>query len=414
MYSKGGKGKKIHRRGPSVFHRNTRRIALLKGLGLISAAAAITIMGFFTAKLVTETPKTGPTTSTNNSGSKTSPSSAAPQPTQRPSDTAAGLRAFYLPVSLLENSGNLLNSAAGAGFNAVIFDLKGADGVLHYKSDTELAKNSGAVAENALTVQQMRSLKKEIEDKGFVAIPRLFAFRDPLSPSGLPSAKITLESYPSYTWLDNSREKGGKPWLNPYAPDAHRYITELAAELKDMGFSNIMLDGVQFPDQTAHAYYGKWELTSLSKSEVLKKFVGDLQNAVGGNCRVIHTMPGLSVFGDVTKQFGGNPATFGADIVAPMLLPSALGNRIKVGETTITDPSSSPSETVELSSEQIKLRLELIDSAQRPSVMPWLQAFDYTSAQISSQINAVKKVFGKDASFILYNQNGNYDFDALK
>ena len=165
-----------------------------------------------------------------------------------------------------------------------------------------------------------------------------------------------------------------------------------------------MLDGVQFPNQTAQADYGDSELRSLSHIEVLRKFVADLGKAVGEGCRVMQTMPGLSAFGDGTEPFGGNPVTLGADTVSPLLMPSGFGNSLKVGETTVANPLKTPYDAVRLAAGQIRLRLELIDQNERPAVMPWLQADDYSAEQIKLQIKAVLEEFGQEASYILYNQ----------
>ena len=175
-----------------------------------------------------------------------------------------------------------------------------------------------------------------------------------------------------------------------------------------------MLDGVQFPNQTSSAYYGTSELTCLSQQAVLEKFVTDLTAAVGSGCRVMQSMPGLSAFGEGTAPFGGNPVTFGAATVAPVLMPSTLGDTLRAGEETLADPQSSPYDAVRLSAGQVKLRLELMDAASRPTMMPWLQGDGYTSSQVMEEIRAVTDVLGDDVSYILYQADGNYDFAALQ
>lgn len=408
------KGKKIRRRGPSVFSRSGRRKAVLKKIGLYLLALGLIPAGFFTAKFILETADSvSPSSSevsTPSTAAPTSPTNPAPA---NPSNSNKALRAIYIPVSKLAESealDSLLDKASSAGLNAVVFDLKSQDGVLHYQSSTPLAKQAKTIVENAFTIDQLKSLINKLKDKGFSAIPRIYAFRDPLSPRNLPTAKITLEKYPTYTWLDNSKEKGGKPWLNPYAPDAHSYISGLVLELEQAGFAAIMLDGVQFPNQTSQAYYGKSELTSLTKLNVLKKFVGDLKASLKEDTKLILTMPGLSAFGDETEQFGGNPVTLGADIAAPVLMPSTLGKRLKAGDNVVVNPALVPFDAVKLAAGQVSLRLELMPEDERPKLMPWLQSYDYTSNQVKEQIEAATETLGSDASYILYNPDGNYDF----
>ncbi|MDD2361723.1 MAG: putative glycoside hydrolase [Oscillospiraceae bacterium] len=414
------KGRKLHRRGSGVFNKNARKKAILKNIGLVCLALLMIPAGFLAAKFIMEDNPDSQTelTSAVNADPSSNPSAAVTTPATTvkpiPATPQGSLRTFYLPFSRLTQADfpdAVLDDATAAGFNAVLFDLKDDKGVLHYDSQTQSAQQSKAASDNAVTTQELKEILQKLEGKGFTAIGRIFAFRDPTAPSNLPSAKITLEDYPTYTWLDNSRDKGGKPWLNPYAPDAHNYIIGIAKELSDIGFTSIMLDGVQFPNQTSQAYYGNSELRSLSPLEVLKKFTGDLCTAVGDGCRVIHTVPGLSAFKDGTEPFGGNPVTFGADTLAPVLLPSTLGNKLRVGETTVSNPKESPYDAVKLATGQIKLRVQLME--QQPDIMPWLQAFEYNSQQINQQITAVKETIGKDFSFILYNPDGSYDFDAI-
>lgn len=419
--------KKIHRRGPSVFHKKQHRA--LKAVGWAVLAVLVISVGFFTAKYMLEEfqppiADNGSTAPTGTAPSGNASGGTAPAPvtttTRRNADGVSvdgTLRAFFLPVSRLSDTAALetqLNAAAEAGFNAVLFDLKDENGALHYQSAAPLAAEAETIAADALTLEQLKAALGTMKAKGFAAIPRLYAFKDPTAPFELPSAKITLESAPGLTWLDNSKDKGGKPWLNPYAPDAHQYIIDLAKELAVAGFPAVMLDGVQFPNQTSSAYYGSSELTSLSHQAVLQKFIADLTDAVGESCRVMQTMPGLSAFGEGTEPFGGNPVTFGAATVAPVLMPSTLGSRLSAGETSLSDPASSPYDAVKLAARQVQLRLELMSEADRPAMMPWLQGDGYSTEQIKRQIAAATEILGNDASYILYKADGSYDFAALK
>ena len=100
-------------------------------------------------------------------------------------------------------------------------------------------------------------------------------------------------------------------------------------ELEQTGFSTIMLDGVQFPDQTSQAYYGTSELTSLSKPNVLKKeFVGDIKSSLKENTRLILTMPRPVGFWNKNRAVRRKPC----NSLAPTSprrysMPSTLGSR---------------------------------------------------------------------------------------
>lgn len=410
--------KKLRRRG-SVFHKQHKTAkyvagCIITGVFIVAFVAA----GFWWAKtfvgggLETETSSAPDTISSvpeDGSGGMTadeSSASSAPE-TSNPGSTvtplpAGTLRAFYAPFSLLQDRAALdskLDKAAAAGLNAVVFDLKDESGNLYYETATELGITADTAVDDALSLDELADLRLHLQEKGFAAIPRLYAFKDSTSPRKLPNAKVTLESNPGYTWYDGDPNGGGKPWLNPYSPDAHRYIGDLARELQSSGFTAVMLDGVQFPEQESQAYYGETELSSLSRSEVLKKFVTDLREDLT-SCTLMLSMPGLSAFGDRTAPFGGNPLTFGEAVAAPNVQPSLVGG-----------PADNPYEAVKNALSQLQLRLRLIDEAERPQTMPWLQAYEYSSAQVEDQLRALKEVSGDDASYILYNPDGTYPFD---
>ena len=49
------------------------------------------------------------------------------------------------------------------------------------------------------------------------------------------------------SWWDNSLEKGGKPWLSPFSEYAGQYLGEIASEIANAGFSQIICTDFVFP-----------------------------------------------------------------------------------------------------------------------------------------------------------------------
>ena len=408
---------KLRRRGPRVFHR--RRYRPLKIILWVAGAAVLVTGGFFGAKYMIEgLPHREAKVSSVPASSQPADSSVPPvssEPVTPPAGTVDRLRAVYLPLSRLTDAAGrdaLLDQTAAAGFNAVLFDLKGENGDLYYVSATELAVQSKATAADALPMEELAALATRMREKGLLPLPRLYAFKDHKAPYQLHTAKIQLDDNHAWTWLDNSKDKGGKPWLNPYSADAHRYILGLLEELKGVGFTAVMLDGVQFPLQTSSAYFGDGEWKSLSKGDMLKKFVEEATQTMGDGDLLL-AAPGLATLGDGTAPYGGNPLTQGAKTVAPILLPSTLGSRIASGEETLNNPADHPYDAVRLALSQVRLRLQLMDEAERPLIVPWLQAEGYSATQVGDQIRAVKESGGEDAPYILYHPDGAYDMTAL-
>ena len=407
--------RKLRRGRTRVFH---KRKFPVKAVGWILAAAVIIPGSFFGAKYMLENrPASQPNVSAPPASrpAATPEGSAPPADTPEPDTPAGGaLKAFYLPTAQLADDAKLaasLSAAKAAGFNAVVFDLKDSEGNLLYASSTELALQVPA-ASGALSADALKAAFDRILAQGMAPVPRLYAFQDHVAPRHLSAAKITLPDQPTWTWYDGDPKNGGKPWLNPYSPVAHRYITDMLKELKAAGASTILLDGVQFPKRTSGASFGNTEYAAQSKAEVLATFIASANAAMDGG-RVVLSAPGLAALGADTAVYGGNPVTFGAGGAAPVLAPATLGSKLTVGDTQVENPTAHPYEAVKAALSQIQLRLQVIDAAKRPALTPWIQGYDCSAADIKEQIRAVTEVLGQDASYLLVNPSGAYDFAAL-
>lgn len=427
--------KKLRRRGPTVFHKPkvSKFRVVLRTLAILIVAAGVLTGGYFWAKFAIEGgftvgsshaesqpagqqsgESTGEVSAVAPGPSDTSSPNSEPHPTPNPPELD-NLKGFYLPASRLKDVAALdtqLDKAAAAGFNAVIFDLKDSTGTLYYASATELAAQSGAISGEALSAAELTASIQHIQDRGFAAVPRLYAFKDATAPRQLAGAKVTVAGNPTYTWYDDNPNAGGKPWLNPYSPQAHTYIIDMIRELKGLGITTLMIDGVQFPDQESQAGYGTSELTSLSRTEVLSKFVTDASAALDG--QLVLSMPSLPALGEETAPYGGNPMTFGSAVVAPNVMPVSFGDRLKMGENSISAPADHPYDVVKLVIGQLQLRIRLMDEDKQPVLFPWLQAYDCSAQSIKDQIRGVTEAIGDDAPYILYNPDGTYDFSALE
>ena len=388
---------KLRRSRRSVFGKRRTHPAL-KALLWIVVCVAVVSAGFFGAKWMTEGPSVQDT-SVGDSATPDTPSKGdtnddqpvKPEDAKPSVDTPAiteSIRAFYLPVSELSvdtlSETFTLQNAAKAGFNAVIFDLKDADGTLYYQFADSRAKKTAAYAANALTADNLKALFAMMREAGLQPIPRLYAFCDDPAAKVLTDARIGLESNHTWAWYDGDPNNGGKKWLNPYAPAAQEYIGALADELKAQGAAAIMLDGVQFPTQLSSAYLGE-EAATVSKADALSAFVSAMRTRLGDDCPLLLGCTGKGALATDTKEYGGNPLTFGPSAAAPQLTS-------KVKESV----------------EAMLLRLQVL--TDKPDLVPMLMMEDATAKEANAAISAC--VAGGTDSFILVLPEGDYDFAA--
>lgn len=389
--------RKLHRSRRSVFGRRGMHPALKTLLWLV-VCVAVVALGYFGAMLLsgdglpsidTEVDSNSPAApeipgNTNEDGEHADTVDPTP-PSDTPSSTE-GIRAFYLsPAALTDGSLDATLSAAyKAGFNAVVFDLKDADGTLYYQFTNAQAKKVNAYAPDALTADQLTAALDLMREHGLQPIPRLYAFCDDPAAKVLTNARIGLESNHSWAWYDGDPNNGGKKWLNPYSTAAQDYVLSLAEELKNRGAAAVMLDGVQFPSQLKSAYLGE-EAATVNKDDALVAFVSRARAALGGDCPVIVACTSAGALATDTKIYGGNPLTFGPDTVAPQL-------------------SSKVKESVEA----MLLRMQVLE--EKPTLAPMLMMANATVKEANEAMAAC--IAGGVDSFILVPPQGNDDFSA--
>ena len=127
------------------------------------------------------------------------------------------------------------------GVSYALISMKDGDGTVYYRSGAAAAANGIAAA----PVDPAR-IAAVFKEEGIIPVAQLAAFKDPVSCYVDRSMGIRYNS--DKLWLDNTAAAGGKPWLNPFASSAVQYIGDLIEELHGMGFEQVVLTNVQFPN----------------------------------------------------------------------------------------------------------------------------------------------------------------------
>jgi hypothetical protein len=151
-------------------------------------------------------------------------------------------RALYAPSAVFEGTGRLdamLDLIERTEVNAMVIDVKEADGNLYWATDLPAATAVGAVMANPLL--RLDELLPRLKELGIYTIARMVVMKDNTLGAARPDLAVrnTASGEP---W----RDYRGGIWLDPYNAGVAEYIATLAGDLAAKGFDEVQLDYVRF------------------------------------------------------------------------------------------------------------------------------------------------------------------------
>ena len=324
------------------------------------------------------------------------------------------LRGLYVNrwAALSPKMTRLIDVAKRTEVNALVIDVKDDRGYLLYPSRVALAREIGADARavTPMSHARLRAILDTMRAHGIYPIARIVVMKDPLLARKKIEWAIRRKS-DGQPWLD----KGGNPWVDPHHAGAWSYAADLAEEAVDLGFSEIQLDYVRFPDERRLI---REAVFPLAAGRGRATVIGEQIAAVRERIRPLGVPLTIDVFGLTTSDstdmgIGQRWEAFidKADVVLPMTYPSHYAP----GSYRIAHPNSNPYAVIDHALKDAKRRSEGIAGAAK--VIPWYQDFTlgkprYGVAELRAQMKA-----GYDngvESWILWNPSSNYTVAALR
>ncbi len=280
------------------------------------------------------------------------------------------LKAACLPLSAAADSAALkafITNIKSLGYNAAVLELKDEDGTVYYNTQNPMAASVGAVSEKALG--NISEIVTRLKAENIVPIAQVNAFKDKIATRN-PAAKILYTKHEGWSWFDAAN---GKPWLNPYSSEAQGYITSISCELVDLGFENIMVSSIMFPDVSnfVNADFGELEKT-VSHAEILSQYTKLLKDALNAkNAKLLLSYNASEAARQNNVIYGGaDPKSFSYDALVPNLslesdsgaaLSSLIGSVRTAYPTAVLMPQFSPIDSagVAFTKEQIDAQISV-------------------------------------------------------
>jgi len=307
--------------------------------------------------------------------------------------------------------GQLIRVARTTEINALVIDVKDDRGYVLYRSGVPLAREIGADTVQPLPHSRLRAVLDTMRAHGVYPIARIVVVKDPLLAEAKPEWAIRRQDDPTRPWLD----RGGKPWLDPHRSEIWTYAADLAREAVALGFSEVQLDYVRFPDEQRLVREATFPLAAgRTRAEVIREQLGVTRDSLR-DTGVPFT---IDVFGLTTSDttdmgIGQRWETFvdRADAVLPMMYPSHYAP----GSYGLANPNARPYDVIDRGLRDAKRRSAAIEGAAE--TIPWYQDFTlgpppYGAAQIRAQIDA--GYANGIRSWILWNPGSRYTLEALR
>ena len=121
--------------------------------------------------------------------------------------------------------------------SAVMLDLKTIKGYFNYSSEVGPTSSS-------IDLEEMDKLITYLNNKDLYLIARIPAFRDYYYGLNYTSNGLYMKSNPIGLWMDND----GCYWLDPSKEGTLNYLSRIVAEIKRMGFDEVVFSDFCFPE----------------------------------------------------------------------------------------------------------------------------------------------------------------------
>jgi hypothetical protein len=291
--------------------------------------------------------------------------------------------------------------------------VKDDRGYMLYDSRVPLAGEIGADADSIglMSRPRLRALLDTMRVRGIYPIARIVVAKDPLLADRRREWAIRRKDDPTRPWLD----KNGRPWLDPNHAGVWQYAADIAAEAVDLGFSEIQLDYVRFPDEDRILREAAFPLQGARlRAEVIRDRLGAMRRGLA-HLGVPFT---IDVFGLTTSDttdmgIGQRWEMFvdRADVVLPMTYPSHYAP----GSYRISAPNARPYAVIDHALKDARRRTAGIAGAAR--IVPWYQDFTLGAPRYSAEHVRAQMQAGYDngiRSWILWNPGSRYTVEALR
>ena len=181
-------------------------------------------------------------------------------PGERNQETSA-VSGIYIDLEMLQDPEAVLEAVRELSAPCtVLMDLKGGNGSFYYSTGIDGAQQA------AIDISTVDAVISHLRSHGFTMVARVKTFQD--SNFALNHIVSSLRTAGGALWVGN-----GFYWLDPASDTVVAYLKQIARELAEKGFKEIVFDDFRFPNGTQIVY-----TSDKSRSDLIAGVATDLLN----------------------------------------------------------------------------------------------------------------------------------------
>ena len=139
----------------------------------------------------------------------------------------------------------------------VLMDMKNIRGSFYYSTAT------GRPVSDSADIEGVDNLIAQLQSSNYYTIARVPALRD--REYGRQNTRNGLPTSGGYLWMDDE----GCYWLNPAKEGTITYLIDIALELRDLGFDEVVFEDYYFPDTKKIVFKGDKAETLAQTAQTL-------------------------------------------------------------------------------------------------------------------------------------------------
>jgi len=324
---------------------------------------------------------------------------------QKPPSTIALSRfivkGLYLTDYGLANSklrNGVLDVVKRNHMNALVIDVKDDHGLIYFKLNAPLTAQVGA--ESKILIKDMPGMVADLKSRGLYLIARVAVFKDNVLATTKPEWAAQKNGKP---YVDRQKMR----WTDPFVPQVQQYNIGIAKAAAAVGFDEIQLDYVRFPDAKGVVF--SKPVDSASRTQAITTFLQAMHQAlIPYNVTLSADIFGYVLWNENDTGIGQQVGKIAdaVDIISPMLYPSGF----QWGIPNYLNPIKHPYEIVYFTLKHGQARTDVSSLHFRP----WLQAFNdyafhggvFTEDRMRQQIQAAED-FGAEG-YLFWNPRNVY------